>query len=229
MTMQVGMLGSDGVLLASDTKWMHDNGVRGSDNRTKFRVSVEMGIAIACARSMETATHIAEAILAELKEEEFPSPRLAIQRIAKETLVSAERKQIECLIALTRPKAKLFHLEVEISQYQVDPYCYPILSGATIAGDQTNAAKFWIERYYRPVSIRELAPLAAQAICDASELNNAAIGGLDILLCENNSIQRLSEDSIVALQAKTRELANTFAEMVLSNTQQFTYAPDVIG
>jgi 20S proteasome alpha/beta subunit len=52
MTMQVGMVGSDGIVLASDTKWTHppkeiqSSAKRFSSTRDKIRIEREKGIYI---------------------------------------------------------------------------------------------------------------------------------------------------------------------------------------
>jgi hypothetical protein len=56
MTMQVGMVGTDGLLIASDTQWTKNRElVRHSIDSTKFNINHDCGIAISRARSMETA------------------------------------------------------------------------------------------------------------------------------------------------------------------------------
>jgi len=71
MTMQVGMVGTDGVLIASDTRWMNTPRLRNNQfwaggrytfNSPKIRISHERGIAISCAKDMETARHVANEI-----------------------------------------------------------------------------------------------------------------------------------------------------------------------
>jgi hypothetical protein len=88
MTMQVGMVGTNGVLIASDTQWTNTPrlrtneswfGARGHYNANKVLISHERGMAISAARSMETAGHVAHQIISDLKDEQFQYPIGAIE------------------------------------------------------------------------------------------------------------------------------------------------------
>jgi hypothetical protein len=77
MTMQVGMVGTDGVLVASDTRWMNTPRwanpgppPRATFNSTKIRISYERGLAISDARNMETVRYVADEIISGMKEED---------------------------------------------------------------------------------------------------------------------------------------------------------------
>jgi len=45
-TMQVGMVGSDGIVLASDTLWVGTDKVRQTFNSSKFRISHPRGLIV---------------------------------------------------------------------------------------------------------------------------------------------------------------------------------------
>jgi hypothetical protein len=94
MTMQVGMVGTDGVLIASDTRWMNTprwsntlEGCRHTFNSSKIRINHERGIAIGFARNMETARQVADDIISSLKDEEWEYPILPIEAIGAKVLV----------------------------------------------------------------------------------------------------------------------------------------------
>ena len=84
MTMQVGMVGTDGVLIASDTRVMNNITTGPSeqpylprqtvDKSRKIIVNHKRGIAISLAKSMETAGRVAAAVIAGLKDKEFAYP-----------------------------------------------------------------------------------------------------------------------------------------------------------
>src|SRR5271165_4378681 len=99
MTMQVGMIGTDGVLIASDTKWSHSPLLHGgrnwaagrySYNSPKIKINHERGMAISCARDMEFACPVADAIIAELDEQHFVEPIQHIENIGKRMLAAAQ-------------------------------------------------------------------------------------------------------------------------------------------
>jgi hypothetical protein len=114
MTMQVGMVGINGIVLASDTLWMKNDptGVRHSSNSSKLKIDYERKVAISCARSMEVALQIAQDLIAELTDEEWACPPNAATRIADRVLSRAnnERKIFQCLILAAEPMPQLFHL-----------------------------------------------------------------------------------------------------------------------
>jgi hypothetical protein len=237
MTMQVGMVGTDGIVLASDTLWMHEDvtGIRHTSNKSKFRIDYERGIAISCARSMETAVRIADDLIKELPDEGRGRLEWSAVAVANRTLEQAHntRKPFQCLIVSTKPKPQLFHLHYGV----FDP---AVQAGAACdkeprryaAGDQTNAACFWSERYqqhFPPQSIQRLIPLAAHLIVSASKLNSAAIGGLEIVVCDESGIHLLSDESTAALEAQSAEWDQQIGDLVMGYAKQFTYAPNVIG
>jgi len=68
MTMQVAMKGSDGILLASDTRQLHPLALRGQywkdgqigTNSTKIKIDYGNRVAVACAGEADTSGFIAE-------------------------------------------------------------------------------------------------------------------------------------------------------------------------
>ena len=70
MTMQIGMVGIDGVLLASDTRWMNTGDVRQTSHSSKMRFNHARTVAITCARNMENALRISDNIIADLSSDE---------------------------------------------------------------------------------------------------------------------------------------------------------------
>jgi len=236
MTLQVGMVGTDGVLIASDTRWMNtprwanpESPPRATFNSPKIIVNHARGIAISCARNMETAHHVASEIISGLKDEDWEYPILPIEGIGAKVLPSAgERNDAQCLIAFTRPTPRLFLFQFGMINGQWGSICQSMQTTA-IAGDNVNPAIFWAERYYRELPIESLLPLAAHLIVSAGALNPTAISGLEIVLCDAAGLHRLSDDSTRDLKAKATESDRNIGDLFLSHRQQFTYAPDAGG
>lgn len=225
MTMQVGIVGTDGVLIASDTKWMNTpsmvrgsgDDVRHSFNSSKIIISESRGIAVSCARNMETARHVANKIISELKDEEWPI--LPIEEIGTQVLSSAgERDDAQCLIIFARPIPRLFLFQFAMVNGKWGPLCQKMNTKA-VAGDNVNPAIFWAERYYQRRPIRELAPLAAQVIIAAGKLNPGAISGLEITLSDAAGIHRLSDESIRGLESMANELDESTGASLSRQTQ----------
>jgi hypothetical protein len=221
MTMQVGMVGTDGVLIASDTKWAENNlPIRGSFDSTKFKIDHECGIAVSCAGSMNTATRLADEIVSESRRDvnwrsaPLGSPGCdTIQRIGERVLRASEegRQNAQCIIAFTCPTVELWLFELARISGEWGPVCQPITT-KKFAGDTKNPAVFWAERYYRKMPIEKLIPLAAHLILAASVLNSAGIGGLEIVKCNASGIHCCSDESIARLGSEAAELDNCIRE-----------------
>jgi len=240
MTMQIGMVGTDGVLIASDTQWTNTprlkvnqawTGSRGRYNANKITINHERGMAISSARSMETAGTVAHRIISDLKDEDFTYPQSPIEHIGEDVLASVsrqERSDAQCLISLTRPLPQLFLFQFGTINNKYGSICQKMESYA-IAGDNLNAAIFWAERYSERLPLASLIPLAAHLIVCAARLNSATISGLEIVLCDISGIHRLSDESIFNLKVEATERDKSIGESLLRGSQQFTYAPNVAG
>lgn len=83
MTLQVALVGSDGVLLASDTKYGMTNKYRHTFVATKIRIDRERGIALAYAGN-DLGIIAARSILTDLTAEDFAfSLELPLERIVR--------------------------------------------------------------------------------------------------------------------------------------------------
>jgi len=239
MTMQVGMVGTNGVLIASDTRWMNppmlrENqfwaGGRHTFNSPKITICHERGLAISCAKDMNTARHVANEIIRTMKDEDLRYPISSIETIGASVLRSAEQPNpdAQCLIAFAHPVAQLFLFQFATVNGQRVPACQQMGTFA-IAGDNINPAIYWPERYYQKLPIERLVPLAAHTIIAAHKLFNGAISGLEIVLCDASGVHRLSDDSIGELELKANEWDKEIGGLFLNHQQQFTYAPHEAG
>jgi hypothetical protein len=219
MTMQVAMVGTDGIVLASDTSWANTLRAMTSNSRdtsSSSKIFDNGVVAIACARNMETSLPIARAILAEMDDDKWKNNTCGyIELIAGRILAMAEdRADIQCLITTAQPTLQLLHLAsgVKLNGVPASVYCRRI-SDKAVAGDTANAAVFWSERYYRRTSISSLVPLAAQVVVDAGKLHPGYISGLEIALCDGGGIRRMSNDAIVALEMEAKKRGETIGEL----------------
>jgi len=224
--MQAAMVGTNGIVLASDTKWQFtaqrgNLQTRHTSGSSKILVSEERGIAIACAKSMETADLIADTILGKLSATDWTYPGCAMEAIAQGVIdtIADERRFFQCLVATARPSVRLFQIEtVTLNGVPNRAMCHQIIDKA-ISGDNANAAAFWAERYYRKSQPAEsLIPLAAQVIVDASKLNSGFVGGLEIVVCDERGPRRLSDDENSAYEAQAERRSAQIAEMFSADT-----------
>lgn len=211
MTMQVAMVGTDGIVLASDTQWMNnERDVRHTSTASKIKIHYEKGVAIACARSLALASRVADDLLDELSDVDWSLLEMRAIPIAEKVLDAAtnNRSDFQCLIVTSRPTLAAFHLCSGVYPQQKHPTCQRI-PNCQVAGDTVNPAVFWSERYYWRSSLRheiqQLVALAAQVICSAHELSKDAISGLEIVVCDGSGPHRVSEDSIQQFQSDVKQ------------------------
>lgn len=205
MTMQVGMVASDGVLLASDKQWVESSAFNHSFLSVKMGMNAAGTVAVACARSMELSVEIGQRILHELTPGDWESPQLRIEEIAREVLRGAEdpaRRDAQCLIVSRLPSPRLYRLWTgRVNGAHGMPHCRQVENKA-VTGDTMNAGVYWLERCYRSDrTMAELAPLAAQVIVSSAILNPAGIGGMHMLFCGPEAIEQMSDEQARALEA----------------------------
>jgi hypothetical protein len=236
MTMQIAMVGTDGVVLASDTKWSERHIrphlkrlIQQSFGRSKIMINYERRIAVSFARNMESSARAAANIIQEIRDEEWDNPKQRIEAIAIKAMnsLSYNIRDVNCLIV--SPALRLFRLDMQTDLSKGPdsmPECWEQTDRAC-AGDDINPAVFWAERYYRRMPLRKLVPLAAHLICEAGELSPDRVKGLEIILCKKSGIRHLSIDSVRDLQSWAHRLDARLRMSFTSHAPPFTYARGV--
>jgi hypothetical protein len=213
MTMQVGMVACDGVILASDTKtWGEPFGRTITSGLSKIRVNEESGIAIPCAKDLAGAYQVADAIIENLLPQSFSAPEQRICEVAIARLKSAKLDGGECMIALSGdpPALYLFSSGQRKNKVWARAYCSRVAT-YVFGGHIGSAATFWADRFFRPDDLKmrtmdELIPLAAQIIVDAGRLSSGNIGGFELVRCDATGIHPLSllESNQLEVEAQKR-------------------------
>lgn len=213
VTFQIGMLGSDGVLLASDTCVTYGSHLEGSIRRTepvrKIEIDRVKNFAF-CWAGDDLGVLTAEAITATISEAAYGDFK-AFLRICANTAVenSQALRRINpnrhfgaCTFLIVAPTSGmvLWKLQVQNVPGQLTIMIDPKdLMGAKIfAGDQASVALFFTERYFpgdRKLRIEDLVPLAAHTVLMAGKFNDG-VSGLQIVLCRPEGFQELSEEDI---------------------------------
>jgi hypothetical protein len=245
MTMQVGLIGDGGIVLASDRRITASDVKVGEELtgyaafigklETKIELSQEKNIAISCADDLIFARKVARQIIAELKADDLTdeySASGAIERIVR-TALPGEEKRAQWLIALKCPdwhllKCLLVPSESPIPDSDWDLSCAPCRSW-DFAGEITNPAISWHKYHDEGLSPAQLIPLAAHLILSAHFFNSKGVDGLDIVQCDANGVRMLSLTSIAALQKKSRTMDRNIVEYLFSEKQEYTYAPQKSG
>jgi hypothetical protein len=214
MTMQIGMIASDGIILASDTNWQRkmvrrDLGTWHTSGGYKIKISDNKKVAVSCAMDMCEAYRIASEILIAVDGLDLYSREAKIIEIAR---TIPNNLAVECFIAFAEPEPVLFL--VQHPEGSILPVVQPITNKA-FAGDALNPAVYWAERYYRELSVEKLKHLAAHVIAEAGTLNPALISGLDIVVCKNKELSRLSQQETDSLIQRSRKWGDSFGATVL--------------
>jgi len=217
MTLQVAMVGTDGVLLASDTLWSETRQEmisgkaqhsRHTYGRTKIFVDEKRNVAVSFARNMETSRRAAELIASDVREAQWESPETIIEEIAFRAIESLPQNRFDVNCLIVSPNMRVFQLEMEqrfTPEGQQDhPSCCEHTDKA-VAGDTFSPALYLMEQYYEPRPIHTLAPLASQIIFAGAKLSPDRIGGLEIVLCDKSGVHRLPVDSIRELQSSAQK------------------------
>jgi len=201
MTLQVALVGKDGIVVASDKKHADtSSGKRRTFSARKFRLADDKSMAVFYAKS-GMATVAARRILKELQQPK--DLRAELERIGEDVINGDELKlDSEVVFVTSRIPGSIFHLHMGNNVAQ----CDIVKDKVVFTGDGANAALFFTERYYQKRPIRELALLAAHTVLVGGRLNPGGISGLDIVFCEPSGITSLSEKSVAALRAKSEEL-----------------------
>jgi hypothetical protein len=225
MTMQVGMVASDGLVVVGDTKQFkepQDGGFRSSYSGTKIKIAANGQIAIACARNMLLANRIADQILIDLVECPIQDRGRRILDTGTR-LAMPDRMGAECLIAFAGPEFSLYHFQLPSDG---KTYCTTPIDRA-VSGDSGSAACFWAERYYSPLlRVDQLVPLAAHIIVSGAKLNSGSIGGLEVVACDKGGFHRWSNEENTQLESCTHDLGARLGQIVIANPRDaLSYLP----
>lgn len=217
MTFQIGMVGRDGVLLASDMKRTYVPNVRGcyrsSSEQPKIIVPPGGHVAYCC--SGDELTEAAARLFCDRTDNfaDDSAIKKALEGAAQEAMSqarmpgSAPLSGGSSLFAYrsAREKIQLWCLEMR-SSLVAAPHATPEFKHV-INGDRGNPAGFFIERYFQQCKpIQDLVALAAHTILIAGRLNPAGVSGLEIVFCTAKGFERVSEDGIAELIERSGKL-----------------------
>ena len=207
MTMQVGMVGIDGIVLASDKVWILAR-TRVTQTVTKLKYDSERGIGVRCAEA-DLSLNIASRIVECLPDGNHESPCLLLEQYAKEIMSGFDTPtfrrfgrplQSQCLVALNKPLG-LFSLKAGLEGVK----CQKI-DDKTRVGDMENSALFFLESYYSSRPVKQLAFLAAHIVLEAARRNPAGVGGLEVLICEDGGVRMLDAERIAEIKQRSDAL-----------------------
>lgn len=226
MTMQVGMIGCNGIVLASDTKWeLSFSAMRNDELRelreeygdSKILISPTATMAIARAQKMIPATAAANKIMSDWKPEDEDAHANNLRRLVQPL---TERESFECIIATSQPKLSLFRVLYAYAEGNGSLLVHRALD-RVCAGDHANASQFWHLRYYdrsRPVS--ELKRLAAQIVVDAASMNSGAICGLEMVTLDESGVHPVEGGECSEMETEAKNHASEISKLIFSPRTQ---------
>lgn len=219
VTFQIGMVGSDGVLLASDRLASQSatdgpGPYRDTFRTDKIRITESKRIAYCCAGdklSIEAGRKIAGSI-AELQGDyaiqqgiySYGSEAISEERQRMAGKQPWERLRGGSLLLVTSvPSLGLWRVDIALDR---NIPCALKVEDKIWVGDNTTPAAFFPERYYQKRPIEELVFLAAHTVLTAGSMNPAGVGGLDIALCRPSGFEMLPAERVAALERQSEKL-----------------------
>jgi hypothetical protein len=206
VTQQLAMIGSDGIVLASDRCVTIRDGRRRHEMETKIFFDQARGIATCWAKNKMPSANVARAILEEMKDEEFVNPIPKIKEIA-ERLYDANRSPYgdemkgEVMFLTSKNLKTITQLHMEAGNYQA-----AFNFSRHIGGDTENPAICFADLFHNErLPVAELIPLAAYVVVKAAS-ESKGIRGLDLLLCTKDGVKLLEEEQIEEHAARAREI-----------------------
>ena len=196
MTFQVGLVGGDGIVLASDLQHIAINpypNTRQTWQAPKITIVEGRNMAYCCAGG-EWADETIQSFL-----EGGTEPIGQMLRMAAMSVMQAagekQRNPVWCGAILLVHGARLFHLNTGMMCS-----AYPIVDKKT-QGDSGNAAQFLIERYFLAgMPTAQLVTLAAYTVLMANRMNPAGVKGLEVCICTNSGFTMITSEQISTLE-----------------------------
>jgi len=216
VTFQLTMVGSDGILLASDTQVTEigTNSYRETHSTYKIEIHEQEEVTYCCSGG-DLALTAAEGILSNLRARQ--ADKVLTDAGLKELLRESGNEALEATpiiigwgcqhntgtVLLVIPIGNVLTSWVLYVQHDNNPErrrcsVERVLTHAR-SGDTANSAIFFVQKYFPghpKLPLRRLLPLAAHAVLMAGKLNPAGVSGLDIVLCTRTGFRRLEEDEI---------------------------------
>jgi 20S proteasome alpha/beta subunit len=213
MTLHVGLVGRDGIVLAGDKQIITTEMFASTSVSSKIKIDSAKRIAVAWARD-EIADTIASEILnhGEVLEDESE-----LRKLARETYSNSlndwdkPNLRAELLVVSQRHLNKIFYLEVAESHCTMRR-----VEDKFFIGRSASPACYLTERYYEKTSVSQLTSLAAHTILAAGHLHPMGIKGLEIVKCTQDGVSRVPESAITLLEEEEEKNGAEFRRLLLA-------------
>jgi hypothetical protein len=233
VTFQIGMVGEDGVLLASDTCCTQGSSFVGSIRRTEpiRKIQIDRTNHFAyCWAGDDLGILTAQAITAKVSDLEYGEFKSFLYACASTavanakgiTFVDRNRRLNSCTLLISAPTSSAEAMALWKLQIQNLPEQAPVImvepidgiGGKTVTGDQSNPAVFFTERYFprgRKSPMQDLILLAAHTVVMASKFNSG-VSGLQIVLCRQSGFHELSEEEMAVYADRSKAIDSDISD-----------------
>ena len=232
MTILVGMVGSDGIVLAADRRMTQNSQTEKElDDHESIRKIINLAKhRIAYARvgdyvTKEVASKFSEEL--DLENFDFAHWQPALKRIAATTVKEAAAKAppYEFDFQMERSLLIVFYgnqlgESPQLWRFRIsppDPEAEPI-HGIAIKGAIGNSARFFEYYFQYGMPIRRLLPLASHVVLMAGRLDWTMIEGLDIALFDSAGFHLLNESQIAPLREGSNKLDALIRERLFAES-----------
>src|SRR5271165_5885317 len=184
VTLQVGMVGSDGFVIVGDM-WKH---VPSSKRQwfgyigTKLMISPSGKSLAAVARDVDVASDVVTEVFAQL--ESCSEGR--IDRIKEISLRVAQDRDIECFVIFTQPQPEMYFFQKD----KTSPTRCELMYGCYPLGDVGNPAYYWAMRYCDTgKTVEQLVRIGALVVVQSAWFNNVMIQGLEVATLDKQGLR----------------------------------------
>jgi 20S proteasome alpha/beta subunit len=205
MTLQVALVGTDGIILGSDRKSNTTplGGMTRGSLVSKIFYS-ESRMLMACWSGSNASLELAKQVIY-LPDDEIQNPAslesLGSRIFAEESeKLGVNHDNGVVILVMTRALDRIYCVQVERKSF-----CYPVFD-KIIAGSTAVPSVYFTERLYKKLPIERLAPLVAHTIRDAGRMNQSGIEGLEMAYCSKTGILKLPQDKISELEMMSDQL-----------------------
>lgn len=215
MTFQVGIMGSDGVVLASDSCHSYP----GSSNATLRRLGKpkilisEDGRVVCCASGDDVSGDVAELCSGLRVRADFVRHIVDCRdEVMTNTEESNRKKYHGAVLAvdITPQGAQLYHMEITRPIRSPGPVPF----GYACEGDRSNSAGFFLERYVpsgRNLLMENLVFIAAHTVLIAGSMNSRFVNNLELVTCTKHGCRRFPAEDLAKLLERSRQLDSDIA------------------
>jgi hypothetical protein len=214
MTLQIGMIGSDGFAIVGDT-WKHMPARSRSwfgYSGPKMMLSASGRSIGAVARTVEISFQAVTEVFAQLE----GHSGVKVNPICEIASRVGRDHDMEFFVAFTSPEPEMYFFEKEKNgraKCELMYGCYPI-------GDAGNPAYYWIMRYCnKPRTVEQLVRVGALTVLTGAKVNPAMIQDLEVATFDDKGLRIWDRQESKALRAEIEDIEDKIGLLLVSPAQ----------